>query len=947
MRLLLFLLLAAHASRAQKPFTKEFWLNESNIPVNVNALLFTQDHYLWIASDNGLYRFNGRNFTLIEDTLKQAVTALSEIEGLVYAGYRNGLIGLVSGNKITPLQIQNRAPSSAITALRGREKLLYAATEDEGLFLIVNNTGLQLTTAGGLTDQFLYDAVLEEDGIMVATDRGINYVRFSEGKPQVTVFTTEQGLPDNIVRVIRSIPGSENYWLGTQEGGVALYDGTRKSIRRFNTETEWAWGQVNDILPTSASEAWIATEEGYLIRATMLVKDSLGLKPFLYETVKLKKLLKDKTGNIWCATNKGLLMNTAIYATSIEILKTYQLSTVTAISCDSKNNIWFAQNNALYRAIPGDTTAPQLVTKTIASITCLLPDQKGNLWIGTFGKGLFFYSKGRLMAQENIAALAGGHILSLATIKDRLWIASLNGVEETQIVNEVTGSLKIVKHHNKQAGTGSDYVYQLYPDSKGRMWMATDGGGVCMYDGRSYHRWNESSGLTSDVVYTIAEDAGGDIWAGTLEKGLFRLRENKWQQFTKKDGLQHMNIYALRGTGTGQMVVVNEEGIDVWYPNSGQFRHFNRRLGIGIDSTLAIPNGIAGDQDGNVYVPFEQGFIKFGSQPKGYDLSPVININGISLFNKPLHNARQEFASDENHLSFHYDGLNFSTPERLHYRYKLDNYDSNWVYTSDEVISFAQLPPGSFRFRVQTSLTDNFLNATEANWSFTIVKPFWQKFWFIALAVLVLSSAAYGYVKIREANLKKLSGLQRERMIFEYEHLKSQVNPHFLFNSLNTLVSLIEDDKEAAVDYTVHLSDLYRKLLSYKDQDLITLAEEYEIIKNYMHIQKSRFGNALRLETKIPETLFATKRIVPMALQLLVENAIKHNVVSTSSPLTISIEADENTITVRNIIQPKASKEKGAGLGLVNIKKRYSLLTSRSTRFGAEGNEYLVRLPLL
>ena len=184
-------------------------------------------------------------------------------------------------------------------------------------------------------------------------------------------------------------------------------------------------------------------------------------------------------------------------------------------------------------------------------------------------------------------------------------------------------------------------------------------------------------------------------------------------------------------------------------------------------------------------------------------------------------------------------------------------------------------------------------------------------------------------------------------MVFEYEHLKSQVNPHFLFNSLNTLVSLIEDDQDAAVVYTVHLSDLYRNMLSYKDQDLIWLAEEYEIIKNYMYIQKSRFGEALQLHAEIPEHLMTTKKIVPLALQLLVENAIKHNIVSLSRPLTISIVADEHTITIKNPVQLKMSKEKGAGLGLINIKKRYALLTSRSLKFGHEGNEYIVKLPLL
>jgi LytS/YehU family sensor histidine kinase len=219
--------------------------------------------------------------------------------------------------------------------------------------------------------------------------------------------------------------------------------------------------------------------------------------------------------------------------------------------------------------------------------------------------------------------------------------------------------------------------------------------------------------------------------------------------------------------------------------------------------------------------------------------------------------------------------------------------------------------------------------------------------WFVVFVLLAFIAAAYSYIRLRERELRKMSQLQKERMSFEYEHLKSQVNPHFLFNSLNTLVNLIEEDKQLASDYTVHLSDLYRNMLSYKDQNLISLSEEYKILLSYMHIQQSRFGNAIQLLTDIPEHLFQTTQIVPLALQLLVENAIKHNVVSVSKPLTIHITATEDEITVRNCVRPKMSKEKSAGIGIVNIQRRYALLTDRPTEFGIEDGQYVVKLPLL
>ena len=193
----------------------------------------------------------------------------------------------------------------------------------------------------------------------------------------------------------------------------------------------------------------------------------------------------------------------------------------------------------------------------------------------------------------------------------------------------------------------------------------------------------------------------------------------------------------------------------------------------------------------------------------------------------------------------------------------------------------------------------------------------------------VLIAGGYAYISIRERNLRKMSLLQRERMMFEYEHLKSQVNPHFLFNSLNTLANLIEEDKDVASQYTTHLSDLYRNMLSFRNKDLVLLSEEWDILENYIYIQQSRFGEAMQLVADIPQHIMETRQIVPLALQLLVENALKHNVVSLSKPLTISITATDDTITVRNTVNPKISKEKGEGLGLSNIQRRYSLLTEK------------------
>ena len=283
----------------------------------------------------------------------------------------------------------------------------------------------------------------------------------------------------------------------------------------------------------------------------------------------------------------------------------------------------------------------------------------------------------------------------------------------------------------------------------------------------------------------------------------------------------------------------------------------------------------------------------------------------------------------------------------MFYRYRLNGYDTGWVATIDESVTFPQLPPGKYQFCVQASLSPDFSEARSAEYSFSIEAPLWKRKWAIALAFIMLIGASYGYLRLREQNLRRTAMLQRERMMAEYEQLKSQVNPHFLFNTLNTLASLIEEDSEAAVQYTIQLSDLYRSMLAYKDRDLIYLAEEWTLLRKYFYIQQSRFRDCLHLHADIPEDIAATKRLVPLALQLLVENAIKHNIVSTTHPLHIYITATADSITVRNTLRPKLSKAAGAGLGLGNISRRYALMSNRPMEYGIRGQEFVVTLPLL
>lgn len=309
--------------------------------------------------------------------------------------------------------------------------------------------------------------------------------------------------------------------------------------------------------------------------------------------------------------------------------------------------------------------------------------------------------------------------------------------------------------------------------------------------------------------------------------------------------------------------------------------------------------------------------------------------------------SRKEYKYSENYLNFNFYCINLLHPRKIVYRYLLSGYYDKWIETREGSVTYPRLPPGEYTFQVQASMYPDFSRAAESTYSFVIGKPLWQEAWFLAIVSISGILLIYFIIKQREKNLKHIARLKHERIMFEYEHLKSQVNPHLLFNSLNTLANLIAKDPAKAINYTENLSSLYHSILAHHENDLVLLSDEVAILENYFSIQRGRFGDALQLRVNIPDEVARTKKIVPLALQILIENAIKHNVISESAPLVIFIAADEHEVSVRNAIYPKMSKERGEGLGLVNIKRRYELLTKQPVVYGTNENEFIVKLPLL
>lgn len=212
------------------------------------------------------------------------------------------------------------------------------------------------------------------------------------------------------------------------------------------------------------------------------------------------------------------------------------------------------------------------------------------------------------------------------------------------------------------------------------------------------------------------------------------------------------------------------------------------------------------------------------------------------------------------------------------------------------------------------------------------------------IVILIIESFAW-FRRGQESKFKS-EELEKENTLIRFETLKSQLNPHFMFNSLNVLSSLIKSEPQKAQNFVDEFSSVYRYTLDVIENPVIEFKEELEYARSFLYLQKIRFDEALIVEINVDVSKL-NLLVPPLALQTLLENAFKHNKVSTSSPLQIKIYDKDNNIVVENNLQLKLNSVESKGVGLNNLVKRYELLGENKPKFTMTEDKYIAEIPLI
>jgi ligand-binding sensor domain-containing protein len=904
--------------------------------------------YILAGTTKGLYRFDGLDFYKYESAIDSmaAVTAIGEVNNRLWIGLENGMLAEVQNNKIIPLAFEEGHPKKPIKKiLFDKNGVVWIATAGEGLYYLQNMRMYNINTDDGLSDNYVYDIILTtDDKIKAATDRGLNIISIVNKKKNIKNFSSKDGLPDNILRCLFETQGN-NTWLGMEDAGIICLD---SNLAKQTSTSSWKYGQVNDVISTS-SQVFVATEDNGLLVYDHDTNNKINT--FSYRDVHLKKitcLLRDRENNIW-ASGDNFLMRTA--GSTIQML--YNLPKISVekvhtIMHASDNSIWFNNGTSVSKVYRSDSSWQQknYLINNISNtdISSLYQDNRGNIWIGTLGKGIALLdpSTGRQHIIKEDSLLVNSNIISISGKDSTIWISGFEGVVCVKL--HENGKIDYT-NYTGIADIGNNYINYILPDSKNRVWFASDGKGLILFDKGKFTSLQQKLSKFGNVIYKIVEDPFNNIWYSTFKNGLIKYDGSTSHNYTTEEGLSDMNITGLAIT-RDNIIVLHHDKLDIINAGTGAVTVIDDEQGVGNINTDF--NAYTTDEEGNLYFISDSSICKYYSSYSAA-LQPIILIDNIQLFLQDIQvPGGHNFNYDENTITFHYTGLYYSQPGKVTYQYKLDGYDKNWVDTKDKTKNFSQLPPGTYTFHVRASLNNNFSSAPEANFTFIIESPFWTNTWFIVLCFAISVAIILLIIKSRERTINKYNRFEREKIRSQLETLRSQINPHFLFNGFNTLISEIEEDPHTAITYVEKFSDFYRSIVMNREKDIITLQEEITILNDYAFIQQKRYGRALQINIRVTEEEARNYYITPLALQLLIENAIKHNVVSLEIPLTIELHIDNNEyLVIKNNINKKLQQEKGSGMGLQNIRKRYELISRKSVIVENNNELFIVKIPLL
>lgn len=958
---------------------------------NTTIRAFAQDKYgfIWIGTVNGLNLFNGYSVKSFykgnrpNDLPNLAINALAtDSKGNIWIGTRTTLCyyDYSSGNFI-----RCNSDSLSISNIIIADSLHLWLTTNKGIFKVNTNTKkIELFPINQLVGKRITDIRQSSNGMVYFACRdGLRVFNPKTNNCKEIFFP---GLSDDTLVQCLALDHLNNAGLsiGSENNHLIRISADLQRTEVFPSITdlnsEMPKGFVTKILLDKNENLWLATSANGFVEFNpgsiqySFFPSNIAL-PNSISSDNVHLLFLDKDGAVWVGTegygvdwfypNKNHFAIIQPTATSGETLPG---NWTRAATQDSAGNLWLGTgtglskyNLATHRFInylnkPGEKTLLHA-----NSIRSLLTDKKGFVWIGT-SEGVNRYNPktNKIEFFDEASGIPNIFTWTLFLDKnDEVWAGGNSGIYKW---NEKANRFEDFKNDSLLGSYTKRVFVCMFQDSKGRYWFGVRG--ALMYDPANkkikYYLPQGDNSLVDENVSCISEDKEGLIWFGTMN-GLSCLdvEKNKFVNYKKENGLPANACSSLLPDDLGRIWIGTTNGLCFFDKRRNNFTSFDANDGLSTNqfndqSAYRMTNGLF------VY-PSYRGFVIF----KAEDLQP--EITNVPVFISDFKVLGKEYRANQNpeefqNLKLHYDqnffNIQLVSPyyqniDHVWYAYKLEGFDDNWVYTQNPLINYTNVPGGNYIFHYKASVDPSNWMVKEKTLSIHVGTVYYKSIAFWAAIILLCLGIIFYIYRFRRRRKEQLSlleskaqRLEKEKALVQYESLKQQLNPHFLFNSLTSLRSLIRIDQKQAAEFLDKMSLSYRYILKSSEKGLIPLQNELKSVQSYIDLQKIRFCEGLVINIDVDES-YLSKKIAPVTVQNLIENAIKHNRVSEDEPLKINIYAEDGFLVVENSLQKKEFVETSNRQGLKNMTSLYNYLTTRPVQIESNTDFFIVKIPLL